>query len=220
MSQPPYGPPPQGTPFSAPPPHGNDPYGPPPQSGPMVQGPPQSSFPPPVMPAAGQSGQVVKPPLYKRAWFIVVVVIAALAVIGSALSKKDDAQTTSASAGVSTSSQQVEAPPSSASSVPSVPSVASTPSAVAPTRAPAPQAPAVNFTMPNFVGMDLQSAQNLVQTNGVFFSQSHDLLGSRNQLVDSNWLVCDQNIPAGQQVTGDAEGAIDFGVVKRGEACP
>src|SRR3954447_2456069 len=217
MSQLPYGPPPQGTPISAPPPHGNDPYGPPPQNAPLVQAPPQSAFPPPVMPAAGLNGQAVKPPLYKRAWFIVVVVIAALAVIGSALSKKDDAQTTSASAGVSTPSQQVEAPPSSASSVPSV---ASTPSAVASTQAPAPQAPAVNFTMPNFVGMDLQSAQNLVQTNGVFFSQSHDLLGSRNQLVDSNWLVCDQNIPAAQQVTGDAEGLIDFGVVKRGEVCP
>jgi hypothetical protein len=74
--------------------------------------------------------------------------------------------------------------------------------------------------MPDFVGMDLQSAQNLVQANGVFFSQSHDLLGSRSQVLDSNWLVCDQNIPVGQQVTGDAEGAIDFGVVKRGEACP
>jgi beta-lactam-binding protein with PASTA domain len=77
-----------------------------------------------------------------------------------------------------------------------------------------------NFTMPDFVGLDLQTAQNMVQTYDVFLSKSHDLLGSRNQLVDSNWIVCDQNIPAGQQVTGDAEGLIDFGVVKREEACP
>ena len=51
--------------------------------------------------------------------------------------------------------------------------------------------------MPNAVGMDLQSAQNLVQDNGVFLSTSHDLLGSRQQMVDSNWIVCDQNIPPG-----------------------
>jgi hypothetical protein len=77
-----------------------------------------------------------------------------------------------------------------------------------------------SFVMPDVVGIDLQSAQNLIQTNGVFYSKSHDLLGSRNQLVDSNWIVCDQNIPAGQEVTGDAEGANDLGVVKRDESCP
>jgi hypothetical protein len=83
-----------------------------------------------------------------------------------------------------------------------------------------PAAPVVDFVMPNFVGMDLQSAQNLVQTHDVWLSTSHDLLGSRNQMVDSGWVVCDQNIAPGQQVTGDVEGAIDFGVVKRGEGCP
>jgi len=74
--------------------------------------------------------------------------------------------------------------------------------------------------MPDLVGMDLQSAQNLVQTFGPFVSLSHDLLGNRNQLLDANWRVCDQNIPAGQQVSGDAEGLIDVGVVKLEEACP
>jgi hypothetical protein len=68
--------------------------------------------------------------------------------------------------------------------------------------------------------MDLQSAQDLIQTNGVFFSTSHDLRGSRQQVLDSNWIVCTQNVPAGQQVTGDVEGAIDLGVVKREESCP
>ena len=58
------------------------------------------------------------------------------------------------------------------------------------------------------------------QTYGVFLSVSHDLLGSRNQVVDSNWVVCDQNVPAGQQVTGDVEGAIDLGVVEREETRP
>ena len=74
--------------------------------------------------------------------------------------------------------------------------------------------------MPDVVGTDLQSAQNLIQSHGVFLTVSHDLLGSRNQVLDSNWLVCDQNVPPGQQVTGDAEGQIDFGVVKREELCP
>jgi len=91
------------------------------------------------------------------------------------------------------------------------------PTSTAPPAPTTPAEPAVNFTMPDFVGMDLQSAQDLVQTNGVWLSVSHDLLGSRNQAIDSNWVVCDQNIPAGQQVTGDVEGTIDFGVVKRGE---
>jgi hypothetical protein len=74
--------------------------------------------------------------------------------------------------------------------------------------------------MPDAVGLNLQSAQNLIQTFGVFLTTSHDLLGARNQLVDSNWMVCDQNVPPGQRVTGDAEGLINFGVVKREEACP
>lgn len=78
----------------------------------------------------------------------------------------------------------------------------------------------VDFVMPSVIGMDLQSAQNLMQDNGVFFSTSHDLAGGRAQVVDSNWVVCTQSVPAGQQVTGDVEGQIDFGVVKRGESCP
>ncbi len=78
----------------------------------------------------------------------------------------------------------------------------------------------VNFTMPSVVGMELQFAQDLMQDNGVFYSTSHDLQGSRNQVVDSNWVVCTQNPAAGTQVTGSAEGVIDFGVVKRGEICP
>lgn len=78
------------------------------------------------------------------------------------------------------------------------------------------------FAMPNLVGMDLQTAQNTIQTHGVFYSRSHDLRGSRHQVLDSNWLVCTQNIPTGQQVTPgqSAEGQIDLGVVKRGETCP
>jgi hypothetical protein len=111
------------------------------------------------------------------------------------------------------------------STSPAVPPAASTPPpavAPSPTTAPptTPAAPVVDFAMPSVVGMNLQDAQNLIQTNGVWLSVSHDLLGTRNQLIDSNWKVCDQNIAPGQRVTGDVEGAIDLGVVKLEESCP
>ena len=80
--------------------------------------------------------------------------------------------------------------------------------------------PVVDFAMPDLVGLDLQSAQDTVQDNGVLVSLSHDLRGMRQQVLDSNWVVCTQNIPAGQRVTGDVEGTIDLGVVKREESCP
>ncbi len=68
--------------------------------------------------------------------------------------------------------------------------------------------------------MTLQDAQDLIQTNGVFLSLSHDLLGTRSQVLDANWRVCTQNVPAGQRVTGNAEGVIDLGAVKLEETCP
>jgi hypothetical protein len=112
-----------------------------------------------------------------------------------------------ASAAPATVTETVEAP-------------APAPVAAPPAQTPSAAAPIVDFPMPNMVGMNLQVAQNTMQENGVMYSVSHDLLGIRKQVLDGNWLVCDQNIPAGQQVVGDVEGAIDFGVVKLGEPCP
>ena len=45
----------------------------------------------------------------------------------------------------------------------------------------------LRFMTPNLVGRDLQSAQDAVQTFGVFFCKSHDLAGNRMQILDSNW---------------------------------
>ena len=143
----------------------------------------------------------------KTSWAVALGGLLVLGASGCA-SDSDEGTTTAAESSASTSS----APP-----------VQETPPAPAPVEAPAPTtaaAPVVDFVMPNFVGMDLQSAQDLVQTNNVWLSVSHDLRGSRNQVIDSNWIVCDQNIAPGQQVTGDVEGQIDFGVVKREETCP
>lgn len=83
--------------------------------------------------------------------------------------------------------------------------------------------PTVDFAMPNLVGANLQVAQNTVQQSGIFYSVSHDLLGMRMQMMDSNWQVCDQTPAAGTRITGPAsdwEGRIDFGVVKLTETCP
>ncbi|WP_051684248.1 PASTA domain-containing protein [Blastococcus sp. URHD0036] len=151
-------------------------------------------------------------PASRRTRFVAGALLVLVAAAGSACSKEDDDPVvSSASAAEGSSTSAAAAPPVTSDT------------ATAPAPAPAPSSavdPGVDFVMPDLVGLDLQTAQNQVQTNGVFLSVSHDLLGSRNQVVDSNWMVCTQNIPAGQQVTGDVEGSIDFGVVKREERCP
>lgn len=196
----------------------SQPYGPPPGSQPPYpqfpppQGPPGAgAWPqgqPPYPPGGGQ--QPPKPPFYKKPWVIVVGALLAIGIIGAAV---NDGETDEASSEAAAPTRSAGVESTVAPAPPVTPTTEAAPST--------PAAPAgVNFTMPDFVGMDLQSAQNLVQTNGVFLSRSHDLLGSRHQVLDSNWIVCDQNIPAGQQVSGDVEGQIDFGVVKREESCP
>jgi hypothetical protein len=78
-----------------------------------------------------------------------------------------------------------------------------------------------SFVMPNEVGKVLQDAQDDIQRvsgDPVFFSHSHDALGSRFQVLDRDWKVCDQNIPGGHMVS--AVGHIDFGAVKLSETFP
>ena len=74
--------------------------------------------------------------------------------------------------------------------------------------------------MPNVVGQDLQTAQDTLQSvsgNPLYISSSHDLKGSRSQVIDSNWEVCTQSIPSG--ATFSETTSVDFGVVKIGEGC-
>jgi hypothetical protein len=117
---------------------------------------------------------------------------------------------TASPATVTVTSQAPAPAPSSTASAPT--------SAVAPS--PAATAAGVDFPMPDMTGQVLQDAQDGLQSLGVLYSVSHDALGSRHQVLDRDWKVCDQNIPAGQQVTGNVEGQIDFGVVKLSEQCP
>jgi hypothetical protein len=57
-----------------------------------------------------------------------------------------------------------------------------------------------------------------VSGDPIFFSHSPDLLGDRFQILDADWQVCTQNVPAGQPVGAFAH--IDFGVVKVYKSCP
>jgi len=93
------------------------------------------------------------------------------------------------------------------------PAPAAAPVVEAPAPAPAP-APAtqsappadVKVPMPDVVGMNLQAAQDLIQTQGVFFSRSEDATGAgRMQILDRDWVVVDQTPAAGELIgEGDA----------------
>jgi len=74
-------------------------------------------------------------------------------------------------------------------------------------------------TVPDFVGMGLQSAQDAAQDAGFYSLGSHDALGrGRMQALDRNWQVCSQNIKAGTTTSTDTK--LDFGAVKLDETCP
>ncbi|MER6960777.1 PASTA domain-containing protein [Streptomyces sp. NPDC000618] len=74
-------------------------------------------------------------------------------------------------------------------------------------------------TVPGFVGMGLQSAQDTAQAAGFRSLTSHDSLGrERNQILDRGWKVCSQTPAAGKTVPTDTE--LDFGAVKLDETCP
>ncbi|MFF3655029.1 hypothetical protein [Streptomyces olivochromogenes] len=74
-------------------------------------------------------------------------------------------------------------------------------------------------TVPNFVGMGLQSAQDAAQEQGFYLLKSHDSLGrDRMQILDRDWKVCSQNVKAGTSQSTDT--TLDFGAVKLAEKCP
>ena len=79
-----------------------------------------------------------------------------------------------------------------------------------------------DFVMPDEVGKILRDAQDDIQRvsgNPVFFTSSTDATGAgRHQILDRDWQVCSQSVPAGTKLGQDAR--IDFGVVKTDETCP
>ncbi|MEU9667424.1 hypothetical protein AB0J81_39460 [Streptomyces bobili] len=116
---------------------------------------------------------------------------------------------------------------------PATDSAAKTPSAApaSSTTAPAPATPTasaspdgkvaadVRATVPDFVGMGLQAAQDKAQEVGFYGLTSHDSLGrDRMQAFDRNWKVCSQNVRAGTSASTGT--TLDFGSVKLDETCP
>ena len=79
------------------------------------------------------------------------------------------------------------------------------------------------FTMPNEVGKVLQDAQDDIQRvshDPVFYTSSKDATGrGRHQILDRDWKVCAQNVPAGRRVERSTV-LITFSVVKLAESCP
>lgn len=87
------------------------------------------------------------------------------------------------------------------------------------TSAAAPDTTSGSFAMPSVVGMVLQDAQDLLQSNGSYLMDQVDATGQgRFQMLDSNWMVCSQSPAAGAILDGST--AVTLSAVKLDEACP
>jgi len=75
-----------------------------------------------------------------------------------------------------------------------------------------------SFVMPKVVGMNLQLAQDLLQSKGSFVLDQEDFKGlSRFQVLDSNWKVCAQLPAAGKKV--GVSTVVTLSSVKLSEKC-
>jgi hypothetical protein len=78
--------------------------------------------------------------------------------------------------------------------------------------------PEAKFTMPRVVGMNLQLAQDLLQSKGSYILDQVDHKGLlRIQVLDSNWKVCKQTPSAGKVVL--ASTVVTLSSVKLTERC-
>ncbi|MFD5266418.1 PASTA domain-containing protein [Streptomyces sp. NPDC058335] len=109
--------------------------------------------------------------------------------------------------------------PSGAPASSTAPPAPATPTATASASPDGKPAADVEATVPDFVGMGLQAAQDKAQEIGFYGLTSHDSLGrDRMQAFDRNWKVCSQNVKAGTSASTDK--TLDFGSVKLDETCP
>lgn len=78
--------------------------------------------------------------------------------------------------------------------------------------------PEAKFTMPKVVGMNLQLAQDLLQSKGSYILDQVDHKGLlRIQVLDSNWKVCKQSPSPGKVVL--ASTVVTLSSVKLTERC-
>lgn len=74
------------------------------------------------------------------------------------------------------------------------------------------------FTMPNVTGMNLQLAQDLLQSKGSYLMDQTDAKGlGRFQILDSNWKVCRQSPSPGSKITTST--LVTLASVKLIESC-
>lgn len=84
---------------------------------------------------------------------------------------------------------------------------------------PEPSEEPATFEMPDVVGMNLQEAQDLLQSLGSYMLDQQDASGEdRLQLLDSNWKVCSQQPAPG--VESPLEATVVLASVKSDEYCP
>lgn len=75
------------------------------------------------------------------------------------------------------------------------------------------------FVMPALAGLNLQDAQDVLQSLGSYLLTQTDATGmERFQVLDSNWKVCYQDPRPGADVP--LETLVELGAVKLDERCP
>ena len=94
------------------------------------------------------------------------------------------------------------------------PSTSAAPTRVTKTPSRATKTPvAVSVKVPNGVGMDYQSAQDLWRSAGLIVAPAIDATGAnRLPVIDANWVVLKQNLKAGSKVS---EGVVITATVKK-----
>lgn len=76
---------------------------------------------------------------------------------------------------------------------------------------PARATPPKEGEVPNVVGLDLQLAQDTMQSAGYYKLDEMDATGqARQALVDRNWVVVQQDPPAGTEVPADTRITLKF----------
>lgn len=162
-----------------------------------------------------------KKPLWKRRWFIVTAgLFVGILAFGAVLpSQEEDASQGSDSTPTAGTGSPPPDSPDEATSDSEAPATIAAPSTPAPTTAPpTTSAPVTTQPAPESVmplipcGTDLQLAQDIVQTAGVFYSRSSDATGrGRMQVMDRNWTVLYATPDPGAPI---GEGDVVFYVVK------
>ncbi|WP_329458084.1 hypothetical protein [Streptomyces sp. NBC_01497] len=120
---------------------------------------------------------------------------------------------------VTTTATVTDRPAAKVAKAKPAPTVTVTATATKTVTAKAPAVTASGTSVPSFLGMGLQDAQDKAQAVGFYLLKSHDSTGAaRFQILDRDWKVCTQNFKAGKKIPTST--LLDFGAVKLGEPCP